>query len=280
MTDFSASPYLALKLSHELFSKSPDGLDEGERKRVSAIAARQQEIEQRILGSANAALVVLPAASVDACFKDIQDRYPDEAEFEADLARSGLTAGTLREAIERDLKVEAVLEQVAAATSPVSDTEVEIFYLQHRERFTRPETHSLRHILVTVNDDLPGSTRAAAAAKIEAIRERLLKDLGRFSEQALKHSECPTAMNGGLLGKVPRGKLFPEVEAAAFGLAPGDLSEVVESPLGFHVVLCDAVEPEMLVPLAEISDRVREHLAGNRRAAAQKAWIAALFQPA
>lgn len=280
MTDFSASPYLALKLSHELFSKSPDGLDEAERKRVSAIAARQQEIEQRILGSANAALVVLPAASVDACFKDIQDRYPDDAEFEADLARSGLTAGTLREAIERDLKVEAVLEQVAAATPPVSDTEVEIFYLQHRDRFNRPETRSLRHILVTVNDDMPGSSRAAASAKIEAIRERLLKDIGRFNEQALKHSECPTAMNGGLLGKVPRGKLFPEVEAVAFDLEAGELSAIVESELGFHIVLCDAVEPEMLVPLAEVSGRVREHLAGNRRAAAQKAWIAGLFQPA
>ena len=280
MTDFSASPYLALKLSHELFSKSPDGLDEGERKRVSAIARRQQEIEQRILGSANAALVVLPEASVEACVKDIQDRYPDGPEFEADLARSGLTVETLREAIRRDLKVEAVLEQVAAATPPVSDTEVEIFYLQHRERFNRPETRSLRHILVTINDDVAGSTRAAASAKIEAIRERLLKDIGRFNEQALKHSECPTAMNGGLLGKVPRGKLFPEVEAAAFVLDAGELSAIVESELGFHLVLCDAVEPETLVPLAEVSERIREHLAGNRRAAAQKAWIAGLFQPA
>lgn len=280
MTDFSASPYLTLKLAHELFSKGPDSLDETERKRVTAIAARQQEIEQRILGSANAALVVLPTASVEACFKDIQDRYPDEPEFEADLARTGLTVDTLREAIERDLKVEAVLEQVAATTPPVSDTEVEIFYLQHCERFTRPETHSLRHILVTVNDEVPGSTRPAAAAKIEAIRERLLKDVGRFSEQALKHSECPTAMNGGLLGKVPRGKLFPEVEVAAFELVPGELSEVVESPLGFHVVLCDAVEPEAQVPLAEVREKVREHLAAGRRSAAQKAWIAGLFQPA
>jgi nitrogen fixation protein NifM len=280
MTDFSPSPYLTLKLAHEIYHKGPTELDESERKRVGGIAARQQQIEERILGSANAALVLLPAASVEACLKDIQDRYPDEPEFEADLARNGLTVEALLEAIERDLKVEAVLERVAAGAPPVSDTEVEIFYLQHRERFTRPETRTLRHILVTVNDEVPGSTRAAAAAKIEAIRERLLKDIGRYSEQALKHSECPTAMNGGLLGKVPRGKLFPEVEAVAFELAPGELSGVIESPLGFHVVLCDAVEPEALVPLAEVCEKVREHLATGRRAAAQKAWIAGLFQAA
>jgi peptidyl-prolyl cis-trans isomerase C len=279
MTDFS-SPYLALKLSHQLYQKGPDQLDEGERKRVATIAARQQEIEQRILGSVNGALAVLPEASVAACVKDIQDRYPDEPEFEADLARSGLTVDALRAAIERDLKVEAVLELVAAATPPVSDTEAEIFYLQHLDRFRKPETRSLRHILITVNDDIPGSARDAASAKIEAIRERLLKNIGRFNEQALKHSECPTAMNGGLLGKVPRGKLYPEVEAVAFELSAGELSAVIESELGFHLVLCDAIESETLVPLAEVSERVREHLAENRRAAAQKAWIAGLFQPA
>ena len=273
------SPYLTLKLSHELYSKSPEGLDDTERKRVTAIAARQQAIEQHILGSANAALVVLPAASVEACVKDIQDRYPDEPEFEADLARSGLTVDLLRAAIERDLRVEAVLEQVAAAAPAVSDTEVEIFYLQHRERFTRPETHTLRHILVTINDEMPGSTRDAAQAKIEAIGARLVKDIGRFSELALKYSECPTAMNGGLLGRVPRGKLYPEVEAAAFALAPGELSAVVESELGFHVLLCDAVDPESQVPLAEVRERLREYLAAGRRTAVQKSWISGLFRP-
>jgi peptidyl-prolyl cis-trans isomerase C len=273
------SPYLRLKLAHELYRKSPDSLDDDERRRLSTIAGRQQEIERHILGSANAALVVLPEASVAACLKDIRDRYPDLSEFEADLERVGLTPDTLRQSVERDLKVEAVLEQVAASVPPINDTEVEIFYLQHRQRFRTPETRMLRHILITINDDLPGSARDAALAKIEAIRERLRKSVDRFGEQALKHSECPTAMNGGLLGKVPRGQLFPEVEAAAFALAAGELSAIVESPLGFHVVLCDSIESESPVPLADVFERLREHLAGSRRAAAQKSWIAGLFSP-
>jgi parvulin-like peptidyl-prolyl isomerase len=87
-------------------------------------------------------------------------------------------------------------------------------------------------------------------------------------------------MNGGLLGKVPRGKLYPDVEAVAFALAPGELSASIESELGFHIVLCDSVELESQVPLAEVRERVREHLGGSRHAAAQKAWIAGLFQSA
>ena len=272
-----APAYLTLKLSHQLYGKSPDGLEADERQHVAVVVGRQQEIEQRILASAQAALVVLPEASIEACLRDIRDRYPDEAEFEADMARVNLGVDILRQAIERDLKVEAVLEQVGAAAPAVSDTEVEIFYLQHRERFSRPEMRALRHILITINEDLPGNKREAALTRIEAIRERLAKDPDRFGEQALKHSECPTAMNGGLLGKLPRGKLYAQVEATAFALTPGELSAVVESPLGFHVVLCDGIDAERLMPLADVRERVREHLTASRRAAAQKSWITGLF---
>ena len=272
-----APAYLTLKLSHQLYGKSPDGLEADERQHVAVVVGRQQEIEQRILASAQAALVVLPEASIEACLRDIRDRYPDEAEFEADMARVNLGVDILRQAIERDLKVEAVLEQVGAAAPAVSDTEVEIFYLQHRERFSRPEMRALRHILITINEDLPGNKREAALTRIEAIRERLAKDPDRFGEQALKHSECPTAMNGGLLGKLPRGKLYAQVEATAFALTPGELSAVVESPLGFHVVLCDGIDAERLIPFADVRERVREHLTASRSAAAQKSWISGLF---
>jgi nitrogen fixation protein NifM len=270
--------YLSLKLARELFQKTPDALDAAEKQRVAAVAQRQQEIESRILATPNAAQVVLPQASVEACLKDIRDRYPDEAEFEADLARCGLNAQTLREAVERDLVVEAVLEQMVGSAADVGDTDVEIFYLQHSVRFRRPEMRSLRHILVTVNDDLPGSARDAARAKIDAIRERLLKDPGRFGEQALKHSECPTAMNGGLIGKVPQGKLYPEVEAPAFALQAGEISAVVESPLGFHLLLCEAVHPAAQVPFAEVREKIRAHMAEQRRMAIQKAWVAGLLR--
>jgi nitrogen fixation protein NifM len=268
--------YLTLKLAHQLYGKSPEGLAESERRRVSRVAARQQEIERCILASPGAGSVLLPAASVEACLKDIADRYADEAGFEADLRRAGLDVEGLRAAIERDLKVEAVLEQAAAAAPAVTDTEVEIFYLQHRERFKKPETRVLRHILVTINEALAGNGREAALAKAEAIRARLEKAVGRFGEQALKHSECPTAMNGGLLGRVARGQLYPEIEAAAFALAAGELSAVVESPLGFHVLFCDGIHPETQLPLAEVSARVRDYLGQERRAAFQKSWIAGL----
>ncbi|MDD5248194.1 MAG: nitrogen fixation protein NifM [Rhodocyclaceae bacterium] len=270
-------PYLTLKLAHELYRKAPERLAPAERQRLDNVVARQMKIEQRILATPDAAQVVLPVSSVDRPLAEIRQRYDSETEFAADLEKSGLSPAALRAAIERDLTVEAVLERVASQTAAVTETDVEIFYLTHRERFLRPASRTLRHILITVNESLAGNERDAVRIRIDEIRARLQKSPERFAEQALKHSECPTAMNGGLLGAVTRGQLYAEIEPAAFALRSGELSAVVESPMGFHVIFCEAIETPAELPLASVRDKVRTHLEDTRRRTAQKSWIAGLF---
>ena len=270
-------PYLTLKLAQELFQKPPFNLEPEERKRVEEVVARQLKIEQRILSTLEAAQVILPASSLDQALAQIRGRYTSRKEYLADLERSGLDPERLVASIERDLKVDAVLDHVASRVAEVSETDVEIFYLLHRERFHRPENRTLRHILVTINDSLPGSERPMARNKIDAIHARLLKSPERFAEQALKHSECPTAMNGGLLGTLKRDQLYAELEPVAFALAPGELSEVVESPMGFHILHCVAIEAACELPLASVRGKIHKHITESRRRASQKAWIAGLF---
>jgi nitrogen fixation protein NifM len=138
----------------------------------------------------------------------------------------------------------------------------------------------MRHILITINDALAGSERHVALEKITAIRQRLQKEPQRFAEQALKHSECPTAMNGGLLGNVPRGQLYPQLESAAFALAEGGLSEVLESELGYHLIWCEAIQPERQSAIEEARKNIRDHLEQQRRSMCQKSWINGLRQAA
>ncbi|MCK9282692.1 MAG: nitrogen fixation protein NifM [Rhodocyclaceae bacterium] len=278
MADVGA--YLTLKLARDLFRKSPEGLEPDERRRVARVAAHQRELETLILSTPEAASVTLPESSVESSLAEIRTRYESEGEYHADLQRIGLAAASLRREIERDLTVEAVLERIGSRAAKVSDTDVEIFYFMHKERFVRPETRTLRHILITINDALPGSERGAALAKIEAIRSRLLKDAKRFEEQALKHSECPTAMNGGLLGAMPKGQLYAELEPVAFALAVGQLSAVAESPLGLHILRCDAVTPQRQATLNEVRPRIHDHLADQRRKICQKSWINGLKRSA
>jgi peptidyl-prolyl cis-trans isomerase C len=169
--------------------------------------------------------------------------------------------------------VEAILEKVGARAPQVSEIDVELYYHYHPDQFRRPETRLARHILVTLNPTLPDNTEVAARSRIEAIAARLEKSPRRFEEQALKHSECPTALQGGRLGDIPRGQLYPELDAALFSLTAGRISAVLESPLGYHLVLCEAITPERILSLNQARGPIRARLEKNRKRICQQAWL-------
>jgi peptidylprolyl isomerase/peptidyl-prolyl cis-trans isomerase C len=271
-----SSPYLALKIAQAMFRKSLDALTGDERRRVEAIVARQADIEERILATPEAASVVLTPDSIDAAWQEIRARYASDEAFEAALGDVGLAHAGLRAAIERSLRVDAVLERVGGAVD-ISETDVELFYLVHRERFVRPERRTVRHILITINDDFKGNRRANARWRIENVLRRAQKAPERFAELATRHSECPTALNGGLVGTVRRGMLYAELDRAAFALGAGQVSPIVESENGFHIVQCVAIEPAATLSLGEVAARIRQSLAEAKRQSVQKQWIETLI---
>lgn len=268
--------YLVLKTANSLYGKGPAALSAAELAKAERLAARQQDIEARVLASTEARAVAVPEATVQAALDEVRGRYADEEAFRNDLAGNGLTIAQYAESLTRELRVEAILEKVASRAARVGDVDVDLYYQFHLEEFTRPEIRRARHILVTVNEALPENGRAAARRRIDEIAARLGRDPKRFEEQALKHSECPTAMQGGLLGEVVRGKLYPELEAVLFELPAGGISGVVESELGFHILRCDEVRPAGPVPLAQVRDQVRAMLEARRRRLCQNAWLKAL----
>ena len=90
---------------------------------------------------------------------------------------------------------------------------------------------------------------------------------------ALRHSHCPTATDGGKLGVVKRGQLYPELEPAAFSLAEGEISRVLESPIGLHILHCDEILPGGIMPFVEVRQRIIDHLFEKRRHKKQRDWI-------
>ena len=263
--------YLALKLSWELFQKAPDALSEPERHRLDDVARKQNGIEQRILSSAEAANVIVPAATLAARIAEIRQRYGSADDFGQDLERSKLAMADLEQAVERDLRVEAVLEKIASDVPPVSLVDAEIYYRMHPEAFDRPEARRLRHILITFNND---REKEKALLTLEGLRATL-KTPEAFAAAALRHSQCPTAMEGGMLGVVKRDQLYAALEPAAFALKAGNISTVLESPIGLHIIRCDEILPSGMLPFSEVSKRIVERLTEKRRSEAQRAWIKA-----
>jgi nitrogen fixation protein NifM len=209
---------------------------------------------------------------------EIRGRYANEEEFVSDLAKNGLDEASFGIALEREMKVEAILEKVGTRAESVSDTDVELYYQYHPEQFRRPETRLVRHILITINDTIPENTREAAGKRVDEIAQRLAKEPLRFEEQALKHSECPTALDGGKLGDLPRGKMFPELDKALFELKAGEVSGVLESELGFHILRCDAITETSILNYEEAKQHIRKLLEQKRKRVYQQAWAKKLLE--
>lgn len=265
--------YLELKLSWEIFRKAPETLSEPEIVHLSKIAAKQTAIEQQILASREAASVIIPAATLAVRIAEIRTRYQSEEDFRKDMAYIGLTEAGLKTTVELDLRMEALLEKIAATVAPVSSIDAEIYYRLHPEAFTQPESRRLRHILLTFNNP---SEKSKAIAQLNLLRSTL-ENTKKFSEAALRHSQCPTAMNGGELGVVKRQQLYPELEETAFSLKPGEISNVLESPIGLHILRCDEIMPSVSLKFPEVEARIIERLTDKRRNEAQKNWIKSLF---
>ena len=274
----NSAAYLALKAAQKLYGKAPSALQPSESEHVQNMAQRQLQLESRVLATSEARDAMVPPSTLQAAMQEIRGRYPSEDEFVSDLARSGLDEAGFAIALEREMKVEAILEKVGTRAARISDMDVELYYQYHPEQFRCPETRLARHILVTINETIAENTREMARKRIDEIAARLAKEPQRFEEQALKHSECPTALDGGKLGDLPRGKLFPELDRALFELKAGEVSGVMESELGFHVLRCDVITEAGVLGYELAKQHIRKLMEQKRKRVCQQAWVKQLLE--
>jgi len=274
------SRYLLLKVAQQRFGCAPPELSAEQRRQAERIVGRQLQIEEAVLRSPEACGVVIAPAQVEEAWARIAGGYADDQALQQALAASGLDPLRMHSLLARELKVEAALERVSAGLAPVSETDASLYYFSHLEQFVRPASRQARHILITINPDFVENTREAARARIEAIAKRLRGKPWRFAEQALKHSECPTSLQQGRLGNVRPGTLYAELEACLFELQAGQIGPPVESPLGFHLLLCEAIYPAMRAPLEDVLPHLRDKLQARRRQAYQRQWLERLLQAA
>ena len=159
----------------------------------------------------------------------------------------------------------SLIEKQISPTIEVSDEEVKTFYEENLELFDAEEQVHARHIVFSAPLDADAQTVANARAKAEEARRRALAGED-FAELARELSEGPTAPEGGDLGFFARGQTAPTFEAAAFVLEPGDISPVVRSPLGLHVIKVEEKRPARRLPLDEVFEHIRNVLVQQKTA--------------
>ena len=212
-------------------------------------------------------------SSVEAQLETIRSSFPSEEAFEVQLKDWNTNLEILRDEARRDLLVQGVLETGALANVDVAAETVREFYNQHAEQFTEGGGVRARHILISLSPAADDSSRAEAHDRTEALLQEIA-DGTDFAELARTHSDDPgSAGRGGDLGVVIEGQTAPQFEAALFGLEPSEVSGIIETTFGFHIIQMVERQETRVVEFAEASVQIREFLLQQERQARAATFI-------
>ena len=139
--------------------------------------------------------------------------------------------------------------------SDVTDSEIESFFIQNKDSFKEAEKVSAAHILLKVDDWSNEMAAQKVYKKAKEIRAELEKGAD-FAALAKKYSQDGTAQTGGELGFFTRGQMVPEFEKAAFETKPGEISDVVKTQFGFHIIKVNEYVPETNPTLDQVRDKI------------------------
>jgi peptidyl-prolyl cis-trans isomerase C len=180
--------------------------------------------------------VKVEATEVEETIATIKKQLADAGiEMATVLQSQGLTAETMKERIASELAVEKY------AKAEVTEQKAEVYFNAHKAEFYEPKVKA-SHILIKFDPQGPAEEKKAANEKIAAIRQQIVGGAD-FGEAARQHSACPSKEQGGDLGFFAHDQMVKPFADAAFGLAPGDISQPVETQFGVHLIKVTEIDP-------------------------------------
>ncbi|MBL8330319.1 MAG: SurA N-terminal domain-containing protein [Rubrivivax sp.] len=246
-----------------------------------------------------AATATAPKASVDAAVQAVMQRREVQArlfgakEFEAKVNPSEADIEAYYKANEgpfrlpEQAEVEYVLLDLEGLKKSLSVSEDELrkYYAENASRYTAAEERRASHILIKADKAAPAPEKQKAKARAEELLAQLRKAPASFADVARKNSEdVGSAERGGDLDFFGRGAMVKPFEDAVFGMKPGEISPVIESDFGYHVIRLDAVRGGEKKPFeavrAEIDSEVKRQLAQRRYAEAAEQFTNTVYEQA
>jgi len=235
-----------------------------------------QMIAVRLLSQESATRkIAVPDADVEARFAEIRQQFPSEDAFTQALATQTMTVERLKTDIRSDLAVTQLLTAEIDPKVSVGESDAKTFYDGNLERFQEDEAVRASHILIRVAADADDAAKQKARSEAESVLEKL-RGGGDFAALAKEHSQDASAAQGGDLEFFSRGQMVPPFETAAFALKAGEVSEIVETQFGLHIIKVTDRRAARTVPFTEVTQQIREFLQGQKRQEATTAFIDSL----
>ena len=233
-------------------------------------AEQMSKIEQNIINQlVTQTLVLQEAAKLNITVDDavVSKRFE---EFKAQ--RPDASEEQIKPFISKELLIQQTIQQEVADKVEVSDEEVKEYYEKNKEQFKEPEQVQASHILVQVAPDATQEEKDAAKQKIDGLLAQV-KEGKDFAEVAKESSDCPSKEQGGDLGFFPRGAMVKPFEDVAFALNEGEISDVVETQFGYHIIKLTAKKASNDVPFEDVKERLQQGLLQQKKNSEVMSWF-------
>lgn len=233
-------------------------------------------IEEELLYQASqAAGIKVPDSRVEKELASIKERFPSDKEFQEALAGIGMSEDDLKRKITRGVAIEELIKNDVVQEIEVSDEESRSFYEQNASMFEKPEQVKARHILIKTVEDATAEQKTEARKRIDDVRQKVV-DGGDFAALAQEYSEGPSSARGGDLGYFSRGQMVKPFEDVAFVLEKGEISEVVETQFGYHIIEVTDHRAASVVAYETAQAQIAERLKAEKSRSQIRAYIETL----
>jgi peptidyl-prolyl cis-trans isomerase C len=228
--------------------------------------------------SRNKGITVEPEA-IATDLKRIKKGFATDADFKKLIAESGLTEAELQSDIERGHVINKLIDNQIAALVVIPDQEIRTFYDTHPNSFKKSEQVRASHILIKIDSKAEPSVKDEKKAKLQKIQKRL-KSGEDFAVLAKEFSECPSNSKGGDLGYFGRGKMVKPFEDAAFALKIGEVSDIIETRFGYHLIKVVDKKPASTMGYEDVKDKIGQYLKQEKTGKELKRYIEELRKKA
>ena len=189
----------------------------------------------------------------------IKKRFPNDEEFKKALNKMNLTEDEIQIQIQRGLAIRELIDQKVADKIVIKDEETKAYYDGNSQLFQQPEQVKASHILIKVEPTADEAAKIEARKKITEVQQKL-KNGGDFAALAKEYSQGPSSAKGGDLGYFRRGQMVGPFEDAAFSMKTNEVSDLVETRFGYHIIKVYAKKPEQTLAYADVKDKIAQRL--------------------
>lgn len=205
--------------------------------------------------------------------------YASQVKITEDMLKAYYEKNSADFQIPEQVKAEYVVlnSDALASQIPVSDADIKSYYEQNAKRYGEEEQRRASHILVKVDKNASAADKAAAKSKAETLLAQVRKNPGDFARLAKENSQDPgSAQNGGDLGYFGKGMMVKPFEDAVSKLKQGEISDLVQSDFGYHIIQLTGIKPASVKPLEEVKGEIAAEIR-KQQAAKKFSEMAELF---